>query len=489
MSEDWTEKYRPKTLKDVIGNPSATNELIAWARSWDIKTPEKRAVVLIGTPGVGKTTSAQALANDMGWGVVEMNASDQRTGDVIRDVAIRGSSFNTFNDEGKYLDTKDKGRKLIILDEADNLFGSVDKGALPAINELIKNTKQPVVLIVNDFYALSKKSSAIKTDTIQITFRKPTARAVIATLASIAKKENISVDVGVLEKIASNTNGDMRAAIRDLESLGLGSKKISMDSADQISERNQRKDMYAVIDAIFRKNDPGSARTMLSKTDADPETAILWIDENLPYEYREPGDLVRGYERLSRADLYLGRVHRRQYYRFWAYANDMMTMGVATARMNSLVSHDRIRFPSYLSKMSSSKSMRAVKDSLCYKLAVLNHTSTKRVEFDILPNVKALCKNSEDYRIMIVKAAMLEPEELGYLMDKKIDSDAVKAAFQKASPQKNDAPMTKEHEEAQVPIKVAPIVEPIVEPLKKETVVETQVKPDNKKNQRKLFDF
>lgn len=473
MSEDWTEKYRPKTLKDVVGNPSAANELLAWARSWDRGIPAKRAVVLIGTPGVGKTTSAEALARDMGWGITEMNSSDQRTGDAIRNVALRGAYTNTFDDSGEYLDSKAGGRKLIVLDEADSLFGNQDRGALPAINELIKTTKQPVILIVNDFYALSRKSSTVKSDTIQITFRKPTARAIAAALTVIASKENVTADPAVIMKIATNANGDMRAAVRDLESLSLGTAKIDQESADSISERNAKKDMYAVIDAVFRKNNPSYARTVLSKTDSDPETSILWIDENLPHEYRDPGDLVRGYEKLSRADIFLGRVHRRQYYRFWAYASDMMTMGVATARMSSYVSHDRIRFPMYLSKMSRSKGIRMIKASVCYKLAVLNHTSTKRVEFDILPAVKLLCKNSEEYRLELVREASLEPEELGFLLDRKIDSPAVKDAFKKLSAPK----------EAAVPKKKA---EPEPEPVKEEPVI---AEAPVKKTQKNLFDF
>ncbi len=109
---DWTEKYRPKTLDDVIGNPGAVSSLRLWAESWEKGIPEKRAVVLIGTPGIGKTTSAEALAMDMGWSVVEMNASDQRTGDAIENIAIRGSKFNTFSDSGEYLDTGKGQRKL-----------------------------------------------------------------------------------------------------------------------------------------------------------------------------------------------------------------------------------------------------------------------------------------------------------------------------------------------------------------------------------------
>ena len=59
--EDWTEKYRPKTLREVIGNDRAINALRAWADQWNQgKIPQKRAAVLSGKPGTGKTSSALA---------------------------------------------------------------------------------------------------------------------------------------------------------------------------------------------------------------------------------------------------------------------------------------------------------------------------------------------------------------------------------------------------------------------------------------------
>lgn len=469
MSDDWTEKYRPQSLSKVIGNPSASKELKDWALSWDNGVPKKRAVVLIGTPGVGKTSSALALAKEMGWGLVEMNASDQRTGDAVRSIATRGAYSNTFNDLGDYLNAKDGGRKLIVLDEADNLFGTADRGALPAINELIKTTMQPVILIVNDFYALSRKSSAIKTDTIQITLRRPTARSIAEALKRIAESENISVDQQTVDRIAENSGGDMRAAVRDFESLALGETSVSSESADLLSERIVKKDMYALMDSIFRKNDPMGSKSVLRDTDSDPDTALLWVDENLPYEYTDPGDLVRGYERLSRADIFLGRVHRRQYYGFWSYAGEMMTAGVATARFGQMTNHGRFRFPQYLMKMSRSKSVRTLRNSICLKLAVFLHTSTKRIDFDVLPSIRELAENDAEFRGFLAHDVLLDPEELGFILNSKMDSDIVKAAF---------ATDTK------------PIVKPIekAEPVAEINATEPVV-PATRNSQRSLFEF
>lgn len=443
MTEDWTEKYRPKKLSDIVGNPSAVKELEDWARSWDNGIPKKRAVVIMGTPGIGKTSSALALANDMKWDLVEMNASDQRTGNAIKEVALRGSYFNSLGMDGEYRNSGEGRKKLIVLDEADNLFGNADRGALPAINELIKTTKQPVILIVNDFYALSKKSATVKSDTLQITFRKPNARSMVGALKGITESEGVAADDDVLQKIAENSGGDMRAAVRDLEALSQGRGSIDMSSAENLHGRVIKKDMYDVLNKMFRENDPFGAKRTLSEADVDPETAILWIDENLPYEYREPGDMVRGYEKLSRADVFLGRVHRRQYYGFWSYASEMMTVGVSTAKMSNRVQHDRLRFPQYLMKMSRSKSVRALKSSLSYKIACYIHTSTKRVEMDVLPQLKELAQNDLEIRVMLVRDVGLEPEELGFLLDSKIDSKVVKEAIQLAAEPVDQIEMTR----------------------------------------------
>ena len=104
--ENWTEKYRPRTLGDIIGNHQALAILRNWGRDWRQGTVQKKALILCGGPGVGKTSAALALAHDQGWESVELNASDARNESIIRKIALAGGINETFTDAGEYVSSK-----------------------------------------------------------------------------------------------------------------------------------------------------------------------------------------------------------------------------------------------------------------------------------------------------------------------------------------------------------------------------------------------
>ena len=134
--EDWTEKYRPTSMSQMEGNDSQLRMIAQWLDRWASgKIPDKRGLLLVGPPGVGKTTLAKAVAKERGWSIIELNASEERNAAAIRRAATRGSqhiSLSAFSAGGE------NGEKtVILLDEVDHLSGGLKKVNQDKLNKAI----------------------------------------------------------------------------------------------------------------------------------------------------------------------------------------------------------------------------------------------------------------------------------------------------------------------------------------------------------------
>ena len=425
MPEPWTEKYRPRSLDEVVGNPTAVSELRRWVALWAHRIPDKRAVILEGEPGVGKTSAAAALANDMGWAIVEMNASDARNAQAIRDVALRGATQQTFLGTGEYLRAREGGRKLIVLDEADNVFGREDQGGIGAIVELIRETRQPIVLIVNDYYELVRRSSALRSLCKTIRFQSLHAPSVRTVLERVARAEGLDAGGPLLDHLAERAEGDLRSAINDLQMIAEGRTELPESAAAAVGARDRKITVFAALREIFESGDAKRARDAYERLDEAPEDMILWVDENLPLAFRNPGDLSAGLDAVARADQYLGRARWRQAYGLWSYASDMMTAGVAAARRGRPASA-QLRFPLWLTMMSRSRGRRGVRDSVGAKLGSYVHMSRRSAVQDVLPAFSFLFNHDADFRFAAAVRLDLNERELAYLLEEDEDSHAVR---------------------------------------------------------------
>jgi replication factor C large subunit len=428
----WAEKYRPSTLDEVVGNPTAIAELRKWAAAWDKGRPEKRAVVLQGDPGIGKTSAALALASEMGWSVVEMNASESRNADAIHKVATRGAVLQTFTDSGEFVRSNEGGRKLIVLDEADNVFGREDRGGIAAIVEMIQTTRQPVVLIANDYYALTRRSSSLKRLCKAIKFQRVHGDAMKNILRTISTRERIEVADEVMDVIVERAGGDLRSAINDLESLAAGRKSVLAEASRALGYRDRELTIFPAIEEILRSGDARRARDAARELDESPEDLVLWVDQNLAHEFSRPDDLARGYDALSRADIYLGRTRRRQKYGLWSYATELMSSGVAVARKGR-TRGGQLEFPRYLIQMARSRSQRGARNSVAKKLGRALHVSQTLVLSDLLPTIRVLFANDEELRIQLTAQLGLDEREAGFLLDEPETSHAVKHLLEKAA--------------------------------------------------------
>jgi replication factor C large subunit len=281
------------------------------------------------------------------------------------------------------------------------------------------------VLICNDWYELSRRSGAIRSLTKQIKFNRLTPQAVKLALTRAAEVEKVSLSEETLDAIAEHAAGDLRSAMNDLQALAEGKTTVRPADVEKLGYRDVKGNVFDALREIFQSGDASRARRAIDNLDEDPENLILWIDENLPYEYRDPADLARGYEALSRADIWLGRVRRGQVYRFWAYASDAMTAGVAIARRGRW-GGGQYRFPLWLSKMSRTRSRRQTTQSVCRKIGGGTHASWRRTALDVLPSFKEVFRSDEEFRRAMAATFRFEEKELAFLLDADEDSKAVR---------------------------------------------------------------
>ena len=392
---DWTEKYRPTTLSEVRGNDKARDALRAWAEGWE---PGDQAVILHGSPGVGKTSAAHALAGDMGWETVELNASDTRTADVIERLAGRAARNATLG--GAAAGTA--GRQLVVVDEADSIHGTYDRGGARALTDLVKSASQPIVLLANEYYEMSR---GLRNACEEIEFRDVSARSIRPVLRDLCRREEVAFEDEALERIAEHDDGDLRSAIRDLQAAAEGRDRITVDDV-VTAERDRSMGVFEFLDAVLKEQSPEDALGSAYAVDETPDDLTKWVAHNAPKVY-EDTELVRAYDHLANADRWLGRVRATQEYSYWRYATDNLAAGVAAARDGTKGGWTRFSRPQFWTNRSDAAEdvVRAVADG--------HGTDMATARRELLPFLAAFTHHCKPRDLTVEMAAAYDLDEAG----------------------------------------------------------------------------
>ncbi|CDZ98631.1 DNA replication checkpoint protein CHL12/CTF18 [Phaffia rhodozyma] len=252
----WVDRYRPVKFSDLLGDERVNRETMSWLKEWDqcvfqrkpphlkqrkskfdnplnideakkdfadaFGRPKERILLLSGPPGLGKTTLAQIVAQQAGYSVLEINASDDRTASTAS-VRIQSAL-----DVGTSIMGKGKPT-CVVIDEIDGATGGDTSFVrslirliqdIPAKKKAGKNIpakllKRPIICICNDLYAPSLR--ALRPFARIVRFNKPPMAVLVKRLRGICEAEGLQADARSLNKLTEVTGGDIRSCLNTLQ--------------------------------------------------------------------------------------------------------------------------------------------------------------------------------------------------------------------------------------------------------------------------------
>ncbi|XP_011267537.2 replication factor C subunit 1 isoform X2 [Camponotus floridanus] len=295
-SQPLVEKYRPKTMKQIIGqqgDKSCARNLHVWLRDWyknrqnsKLKNGSKqthgesfKAALLSGPPGVGKTTTVQVVCKELGYDLVEFNASDTRNKTLLKEEVSGLLSNTTMKDYVTGTKQKTTSKHVLLMDEVDGMAGNEDRGGLQELLTLIKNTEVPIICICNDRFNTRVKT--ISMHSYDLRFHKLRVEQIRSAMLSLCYKENIKMPTEDLNRLIESTNYDIRQVINHLEFLGGRTPHVEATDKKH-SNKNFKLGPFDVIKMAFNAEEQKnmSLNDKIGLYFHDYNIAPLFVQEN-----------------------------------------------------------------------------------------------------------------------------------------------------------------------------------------------------------------
>jgi len=325
----WVEKYRPASPSQLVGNEASREAFYKWLASWK---PGSKPALLVGPPGVGKTTVVHSTSRRMGYTVIELNASDARTEQKLQ--RYLGPTISFADVLG--------GKLLILLDEVDGIYGAADAGAMEFILERLVEAPLPVAFTANrkDDPRLQK----ISTKSVVFTFKPIPPRLITLYLRQISRLEGLKIDEEALEAIAVRSRGDMRAAINSFQ--GLQPQKGPLEFG-VLAEKIGEQSTAASLQSFLQAKDLDEAVSSIREVNVEPREKLALIYHSIINSEISPQERAEALSSLAKVDLLVGRIYRNQAWRLVRHLDHMLStllLGVRS-REKMVFSSDSLPFP------------------------------------------------------------------------------------------------------------------------------------------------
>ena len=362
INQSYAEKYRIKNYEDLLGQEKAVEEIKSFLKNF----PKKKALILYGPAGTGKTSLVWAAAIQNNLDILELNASDlrnrQKLEAILKPATEQASLF--------------KKSKIILMDEVDGVTGT-DIGGIPELLRIISTTNFPIIMTCNDVW--QSKLSQVRTKAKLVEMKPLNLGTIVSVLSRVAESEGLKKSPQFLKQIAIKSKGDMRAALNDLQSY-FSEHELLVDSTEI---RDVEENIFNILKRIFKER--SDFLDLFDSTSLSLDEIFLWIEENIPREYKNEA-LVKAYYALSKADVFRGRIYKNQSWRFLVYQNIFQSAGISYAKSSPLIGFTKYDRPKRVLKIWLHNQKIGKKKVLAKKYARFVHCSMKRAmrDFELL---------------------------------------------------------------------------------------------------------
>lgn len=365
----WTEKYRPRTLRDIVGNTEAIGALRTWLSRWS-----SGAALVTGPPGIGKTTAVHLVLAAAGYEVLEMNASDERSATAIRRTLTEGML------QSSGFPTAAAKPRALVLDEVDGM-SSGDRGGIGELARIIRSKpKFPIICIANERTPRLRPLTNVCAD---FRFQRPMKSTITrALMGSVVAKEGLKISAAELETLCERNGNDLRSLLNFLQ---FGSTSVVGGAKDDL----QRLDAFSATGRLFSST--GSVDDKMNLVFVDHGMVPLMVAEGyVAAAERGRGGLERivsAADRLGDWDLLDRKIHRTQAWGLLPAA----TVAVAGAAAAVKGPAPFEIFPAWLGKASKRTKHRRLVGDLVARAA----PGTPRAQADVCDVVEFLRKKTD----------------------------------------------------------------------------------------------